>query len=246
MKMKAIIVDDERLARNVLRSLLEKASGIEIIGEAENISQAVNLVQTKNPDVVFLDIQLSGETGFDLFEEVPASFKTIFVTAFDEYAIRAFEVSALDYLLKPVNPVRLNQALEKLFAAGKDEEQIEKQKRVEFRPLEFDDRIFLETNSRSFFLKINRISHITSCREYTEVFTLQGQKFLIEKSLREWELRLPEKHFVRIHRSTIINIEHIQRIEGWFNRSYQIYLPNIPEPFVVSRRCAAKLKNKFG
>ena len=110
MKLKALIVDDERLARKELRSLLVEFSEIEILGEAENVSQALRVIESETPQVVFLDIQLAGETGFDLLEKVGAAdFKTVFVTAFDAYAIRAFEVNALDYLLKPVNPERLKK-----------------------------------------------------------------------------------------------------------------------------------------
>src|SRR4028118_1213491 len=115
MKLKALIVDDERLARKELRSLLADFSEVEIIGEADSVSQALDLIENKQPTIVFLDIQLTNETGFDLLEQVEsAEFKTVFVTAFDAYAIRAFEVNALDYLLKPVNPERLKKAIEKI------------------------------------------------------------------------------------------------------------------------------------
>jgi two-component system LytT family response regulator len=238
MKLKALIVDDERLARRELRSLLSKHDRIEIIGEAESIRQAESLIQAERPDVIFLDIQLSGETGFDLLEKVETDFKTIFVTAFDAYAIRAFEVNALDYLLKPVNPERLEKAIEKLL-----HDEISNSN--DLRPLEFDDRLFLEIGQRSVFLKINRISHIVAAGDYSEVLTGEGQKFLVEKPLREWEQRLPEKHFARIHRNCIVNLEQVERVESWFNRSYQIYLQGCAESFAVSRRYAAKLKLKF-
>jgi two-component system, LytTR family, response regulator len=240
-RLRAIIVDDERLARKELRSLLSDVAQIEVVGEAENIVQALQLIQTEKPQVLFLDIQLVGETGFDLLEKVGAAdFKTIFVTAFDAFAIRAFEVNALDYLLKPVNSERLKKAIEKLV------EEPEAAPRENLRRLEYDDRLFLELGQRSVFLKVNRISHILSSGDYSEVFTSDAQKFLVEKPLREWEARLPEKHFVRIHRGAIVNLECVERVESWFNRSYQIYLQNNREPLAVSRRYAAKLKEKFG
>lgn len=240
MKLKALIVDDERLARRELRSLLADFSEVEIIGEADSVNQALDLIENKQPTIVFLDIQLTNETGFDLLERVEsAEFKTIFVTAFDAYAIRAFEVNALDYLLKPVNPERLKKAIEKIV---KDEKSAENN----LRKLAFDDRLFLEMSGRSIFLKINRISHILAAGDYSEVFTIDGKKFLVEKPLREWETRLPEKHFIRIHRTSIINLECVERLESWFNRSYQIYLQNNREPLTVSRRYAAQLKQKFG
>ncbi|HEX8289070.1 MAG TPA: LytTR family DNA-binding domain-containing protein [Pyrinomonadaceae bacterium] len=242
--LKSLIVDDERLARKELRSLLADFAEIEIIGEAENCDQAAEIIEAKSPDAVFLDIQMRGETGFDLLERLPSvNFKTIFVTAFDAYALRAFEVNALDYLMKPVNPERLAQAVNKLFS---EEKSADSEKTKSLRPLELDDRLFVQTGARSIFLKIRTISHIVSAGDYSEVFTAEGRKLLVEKSLREWEARLPEKHFVRIHRAAIINLEYVEKVEDWFNRSYQIYLQNAREPLTASRRYAAKLKEKFG
>jgi two-component system LytT family response regulator len=238
MKLTAIIVDDERLARSELRLLLADFAEISIVGEAKNLTEAVNLIQVSKPDVVFLDIQLSHENGFDLLEKVEKDFKLIFVTAFDEFAIRAFEINALDYLLKPVNPERLAKTLERLF-------EIEEKREVTNRKLEYEDHLFIEIGERSRFLKISSIKCICADGDYTHVFTDDGKKHLITKLLKEWEDRLPEKHFVRIHRSTIVNLEFIEKVETWFSRSYQIYLRDIKEPLTVSRRYAAQLKLKF-
>lgn len=238
MKLTAIIVDDERLARRELLSLLSEFAEISIVGEAENLTEAVNLIQTQKPDVVFLDIQLSGENGFDLLEKVEKDFKLIFVTAFDEFAIRAFEINALDYLLKPVNPGRLAKTLERLLKT-------EEKKEVSWRKLEYEDRLFIEIGERSRFLKISSIKCIYADGDYTQIFTDDGKKHLVTKSLKEWEDRLPEKYFVRIHRSTIVNLEFIEKVETWFSRSYQIYLREMKEPLTVSRRYATQLKIKF-
>ena len=238
MKYKTIIVDDERLARREMRSLLaDFGEVIAVAGEAENLADAAELIEREKPQLVFLDIQLAGENGFDLLKMTEADFKLIFVTAFDAYAIRAFEVNALDYLLKPVNPERLAKAISRL----SEKEETEN----EFRPLEFDDRIFLETNSRSLFLKVCDISHIIAAGDYSEIFTVDRKKHLIEKSLREWELRRPEKYFLRIHRGTIINLEQIEFLEPWFNRTFQVQLKNYEQALAVSRRFAVKLKNRF-
>jgi len=238
MKYKTIIVDDERLARREMRRLLAEFDEITVAGEAENLSEAVLLIEREKPHIVFLDIQLSNENGFDLLEKTEHDFKLVFVTAFDAYAIRAFEVNALDYLLKPVNPERLAKAIDRLSEETRDE-------KTELRPFEFDDRIFLELGNRSGFLKVCDISHINSSGDYSEVFTIDKRKFLLEKSLREWEERLPEKHFLRIHRQTIINLEEIEEIETWFNRTFQVRLKNFLQPLAVSRRYAVKLKNRF-
>lgn len=238
MKYKTVIVDDERLARREMRRLLADFDRIEVAGEAENLSQAIDLIEAEKPQLVFLDIQLSNENGFDLLEKTARNFKLIFVTAFDAYAIRAFEVNALDYLLKPVNPERLAKAIARL----SEEKNAEKR---EARPLEFDDRIFLELGARSVFLKVCDISHINAAGDYTEIFTIDKRRLLVEKSLREWETRLPEKYFLRIHRATIINLEEIEEIETWFNRTFQVRMKNFQPRLAVSRRYAVKLKSKF-
>jgi two-component system LytT family response regulator len=238
MKYKTVIIDDERLARKEMHRLLAEFDEIDVVGEAENLSEAVELITNEKPKIVFLDVQLSNENGFDLLEKIKPNFKLIFVTAFDDYAIRAFEVNALDYLLKPVNPERLEKAISRL----KEEKQDEK---PELRPLEFEDRIFLELGERSIFLKVSEISHINAAGDYSEIFTVGKRKLLIEKPLREWEDRLPAKHFLRIHRQTIINLEEIDTIETWFNRTFQVRLKTFSQPLAVSRRYAIKLKNKF-
>ena len=232
---KALIIDDERLARARLRSMLTEFPDIEIAGEADNVFEAVKLIETIEPDVLFLDIQMPQASGFDLLEQVETNAKIIFVTAFDEYAIRAFEVNALDYLLKPVNPVRLRRAIERLSAPDEKTEKT-------FEP---DDFLFVDTGRRSKFIKISSIKCIVAADVYSEVFTDDGAKILLLKSLGEWEQRLPRKNFMRIHRSTIINLEFIERVEKRFNYSHRVYLEGINEPFVISRRYAVKLKDKF-
>jgi two-component system, LytTR family, response regulator len=241
LRLEAVIVDDERLARKELRSLLAAHPEVEVVAEADSVAAALAVLESERPDLLLLDIQLAGETGFDLLERAGAAdFKTIFVTAFDAYAIRAFEVNALDYLLKPVNPARLKRAIDKLLSRDPAPAAASP------RPLAIDDRIYLELGDRSVFLKIDRVTHIVAAGDYTEVFTAEGHKFLVEKPLREWEARLPEKFFARIHRNCIVNLEYVERVESWFNRSQQIFLRGRHEPLTVSRRHAARLKEKFG
>jgi two-component system LytT family response regulator len=233
----AILVDDERLARRELRSMLAEHEMIEVAGEAETVAQAAELIEVKKPDVLFLDIQLPGETGFDLLERISPACKVIFVTAFDAYAIRAFEVNALDYLLKPINPARLAQALERLMTQAPA---------APVRALEYEDRLFIEVDERSRFLKVSDIVVISAMGDYSQIFSSDGQKSLVLKPLKDWEERLPAKHFTRIHRSTIINVEYVERLESWFNRSYRIHLRQMAEPLVMSRRYAARFKTTFG
>ena len=235
----AIIVDDERLARKELRSMLAEHEIIDVVGEAETVTRAAELVSAKSPDVVFLDIQLPGETGFDLLAKISPACRIIFVTAFDAYAIRAFEVNALDYLLKPINPARLGQAIERLMIH-------DSASAAPVRALEYEDRLFIEVDEHSRFLKVSDIIAISAMGDYSQIFSCDGQKSLVLKPLKDWEERLPAKHFTRIHRSTIINVDYVERVESWFNRSYRIHIRQLPEPLVMSRRYAARFKTTFG
>lgn len=238
-KYRAIIIDDERLARNDLKSLLADYPSIEIVGEADNVPSALKLIQEKTPNLLFLDIQMPGETGFDLLEKIDQPVQVIFVTAFDEYAIQAFEVEAIDYLLKPVNPDRMKKTIERL---GHTEDTQLATK----RQLDISDTMFLTVNTHPRFVRISSIICIQSAGDYVEIVTSDGKKGLVQKSMTEWEERLPENYFCRIHRSTIINLEHIVRIEEWFNNAYRVYLRNIETPVEMSRRYAVKIKNKLG
>lgn len=238
-KYRAIIVDDERLSRKDLKSLLSDYNLIEVVGEADSVITAIKLINEKDPDLIFLDIQMPGESGFDLLDKIDLKAKVIFVTAFDEYAIRAFEVDAVDYLLKPVNPERLKSAIERLEREGLREV-------ITKRKLKYDDMMFIVINNHIKFLRVSSIACIQAAADYSEIITTDGKKGLVQKSMSEWEERLPENYFIRIHRSTIINMEYVDRVEEWFNNSYHVYLKNIDTPFIISRRYAAKIKERLG
>lgn len=235
-KLKAIIVDDERLARVNLRKLLVPHSEIEIVGETSSCIGALDLIKFYNPQLIFLDIQLSGETGFDLLEMIDSSIKIIFVTAYDEYAIRAFEVNAIDYLLKPLNPERLKASIDRLIIREKAQKQ-------EPRSYEYSDSIYVRLNNyASRFIKISSISSIEPVGNYSKIVTIEGKHCLVLKTLKQWQEELPDDNFVRIHRSSIVNIEHVDRIERNPETGHLAFLKNKQEPIEVSRRYARKLK----
>jgi two-component system LytT family response regulator len=219
-----------------LIALLGEHDQVTVIGEADDIPSAVEAIRALNPNLIFLDIQMPGASGFDLLEKMDVEAPVIFVTAYDEFAIRAFEVNALDYLLKPVNPERLAKALEKL----------EERKLPPGRKLNIDDRLFLMVGRFFKFLPVQGIVVIQAAGDYTEVRTADGSKGLTLKSMKEWETRLPPQHFVRIHRSTIINMDFIEKVDAWFNYSFRICVKGVKEPLVISRRYASKLKGKLG
>jgi two-component system, LytTR family, response regulator len=235
--MTALIVDDERLARQELRALLEAHPEIRVVGEAAGVEEAVRLLGREEPDVIFLDIQMPGESGFDLFARLPVSAKVVFVTAHDAHALRAFDVNALDYLLKPVAPARLAESITRL----REGQPVP----VPTRRFEMGDFVFLPVDGRSRFLRINQIVSIAAAGDATELVTADGGRGRVPRSLKAWEERLPEKQFVRIHREAIVNLQHVERIEEWSHESFHVHLRGQTAPFTLSRRYAARLRARF-
>jgi two-component system LytT family response regulator len=238
MPLRALLVDDERLARRELRRLLQAHPEVEIVGEAEAVAPALELVERLTPDVVFLDIQMPGESGFDLLEQARTPFRVVFVTAFDRHALRAFEVNALDYLLKPVHPRRLARALERLRDSTPP--------KPATRALDLDDRLFVEERGHGRFVKVAAIVAVRASGDYAELQCEGGETFLLAGPLKDWDERLPERHFVRVHRSTIVNLGFIDRIDAGGNHTYRVHLRGLPEPLVMSRRYAVRVRERFG
>ncbi|HZI28031.1 MAG TPA: LytTR family DNA-binding domain-containing protein [Gemmatimonadaceae bacterium] len=237
----AVLVDDERLARRELRTLLEEAHAeqLRVVGEADSVSDAARVVQATDADVVFLDIQLAGETGMDLLPLLGVDVDVVFVTAHDEYTLRAFEVNALDYLLKPVAPDRLGVTVNRLAAA-----QPPAPARAAVR---YEDRLFLRLGQERAFVRVRDIVAIEADGDGSTLHLAQQRaRKSSAKSLREWEQRLPDQHFVRIHRSTIVNLEYVERLEPWSHASQHVYLRGLPEPLTMSRRFGARLRERFG
>jgi two-component system LytT family response regulator len=216
--------------------LLEPFPEIQIAGEARSCSSALELISLHNPQLIFLDIQLSGETGFDLLELIDRSIKIIFVTAYEEYAIRAFDVNTVDYLSKPVNPERLREAIERV-------KNRENNQKSEKRSYEYSDSIHMPSNNyASRFIKVSSIKFIEPVGNYSKIVTIEGKRCLILKTLKQWQEELPDKYFVRIHRSRIVNKEHIDHFEKDLKTHHRAYMKNIPEPFEVSRRYSQMLR----
>ena len=237
----AVIVDDERLARRELRTLLEEAHAdqVHIVGEAATVADAARLVNATDADVVFLDIQLAGETGMDLLPLLAPDVEIVFVTAYDQYTLRAFEVNALDYLLKPVAPERLGVTVNRLAAA---------QPPVPSREtVTYADRLLLRLGEERVFVRVRDIVAIEADGDGSTLrLAPQLARKASTKSLREWEQRLPDRHFVRIHRSTIVNLEYVERLEAWSHASQHVYMRGLKEPLTMSRRFGARLRDRFG
>jgi two-component system, LytTR family, response regulator len=233
--MRTIIVDDERLARQELKSLLAEYKEIEIIAECSNAEEAKQKINELKPDLVFMDIQMPGKTGLELLEEISSLPEVVFVTAYDEYAIKAFEINALDYLLKPVQPERLGETIKKLFHKENSE------KKENNSILADDDHVFLKDGEKCWFVKLSDLRLFESEGNYVRVL-FNTSKPLILRSLNNLETRLPAKSFFRASRKHIVNLKYIETIENWFNGGLMVKLKT-GEQVEISRRQAVKLKD---
>jgi len=239
--IKAIIIDDERLARNELKKLLMDFPEIEVVAEAANAGEGIEKIENINPDLVFLDIQMPGKTGFDMLAELDKAPHVIFTTAYDEYALKAFEVNALDYLLKPVEPKRLSDAIQKLhLQEEKDPGGNGSVINVNRSILSENDQVFVKDGERCWFVKLSDIRLFESVGNYAKVY-FATNKPLILKSLNALEERLDEKTFFRANRKHIVNLRMIDKIEPYFNGGLLLELKG-GEKIEVSRRQTVKFK----
>jgi two-component system LytT family response regulator len=236
---KAIIIDDERLARNELKKLLSDFPEIEIIGEAANATEGIEKIDQLMPDLIFLDIQMPGKTGFDMLLELDRAPHVIFTTAYDEFALKAFEVNALDYLMKPVEPKRLADALHKL-QLTEEKEMAATLASVHRGMLGENDQVFVKDGERCWFVKLSEVRLFESVGNYAKVF-FGSNKPLILKSLNALEERLDERIFFRANRKHIVNLRMIEKVEPYFNGGLLLDL-KAGEKVEVSRRQAVKFK----
>ncbi|MFM9909952.1 MAG: LytR/AlgR family response regulator transcription factor [Chitinophagaceae bacterium] len=238
--IKAIIIDDERLARNELKKLLLDYPEIEVVAEAANAGEGIEKIEQMNPELIFLDIQMPGKTGFDLLAELDRIPNVIFTTAYDEYALKAFEVNALDYLLKPIEPKRLADAVQKLHLQEERDTGTDGTENINRSTLYEHDQVFVKDGERCWFVKLNEIRLFESVGNYAKVY-FSTNKPLILKSLNALEERLDEKTFFRANRKHIINLRLIEKIEPYFNGGLLLELKG-GEKIEVSRRQTVKFK----
>lgn len=236
--MRAIIIDDERLARKELNNLLKDYNEIEIIAEAINAEDAYEKINRLNPDLLFLDIQMPGKSGFDLLEMLDRVPYVIFTTAYDEYALKAFEVNALDYLLKPIQPERLGESIGKLLK--KQYAQISYQPDDRIKKLGIDDQVFVKDGDKCWFVKLADVRLFESDGNYIKVY-FDHFKPMIHKSLNALDERLDDRTFFRASRKHIINLRWVEKIEPWFNGGLLVQLKG-GDKIEVSRRQSSKFK----
>lgn len=235
--MRTIIVDDERLARKELSGLLSKFEHIEVVGEFGNADEALAGIEQLKPDLIFLDIQMPGKNGFELLDELEVVPKVIFVTAYDDFALRAFEKNAVDYLLKPVEEDRLAEAIQKALL---HEEQTENDILMRSGRLGQEDQVFLKDGDKCWFIPLSDVRLFESEGNYVRVFFHQS-KPLILKSLNNLEDRL-DHTFFRTNRKFIVNLKWVQSVENWFNGGLRLTLKDGTQ-VEVSRRQSARFRD---
>ncbi|MCM0059718.1 MAG: response regulator [Algoriphagus sp.] len=239
--MRALVIDDERLARKELINLLNQLETVEVVGEAVNVEDAKEKIDQLQPDVIFLDIQMPEKTGFDLLEELDNLPHVIFTTAYDEYALKAFQVNALDYLLKPIEPKRLEDAVLKLQGKMEGIAKREEQEGLgNSKKLTLEDQVFVKDGDRCWFVRLSNVRLFESDGNYIKVY-FDNFKPMIHKSLNALDERLDEKSFFRASRKHIINLGWVEGIEPWFNGGLVVTLKG-GDRIEVSRRQAARFK----
>lgn len=242
-KYKTLVIDDERLAREELKSILADFSQIDIIGEARNGDEGIEMIADLEPDLIFLDVSMPGMTGFEMLKKLEHIPRVIFVTAYDEFALKAFEVNALDYILKPLDPNRLSEALDKLKSSDEDEFESDEPIEELNRKLGVNDKVFIKDGEKCYFVKLSEVRMFESDGNYVKVY-FDKNRPLILRSLNSFEERLDVTHFFRANRKFIINLDWVVGIENWFNGGLQVEL-RTGDKVEVSRRQAIRFREIF-
>lgn len=232
--MKTLIIDDTRLARSELAYLLGSHDDIEVVGEAENGKKALELIRKTTPELIFLDIQMPGMSGFEMLEQLDETPEVIFVTAYDEFAIKAFDYNALDYLQKPVTPERLQSALDKVREKRKSRNIAAK------KIMQEDSQVFVKDGDDCWFVTLRDIRLFEVSNNYTRIY-FKDVKPMIPKTLNYLETRLDPEVFFRANRQQIINMKWVDRVTPWFSGTLRVFLKD-GTTVDVSRRQTLRLK----
>ncbi|MFY8037294.1 MAG: LytR/AlgR family response regulator transcription factor [Cyclobacteriaceae bacterium] len=234
--IKTILIDDEPLAIAELQSMLGAYTEIDVIAVSNDAKEGIEQIQQLSPQLLFLDINMPGKSGFDLLSELSYAPEVIFVTAYDQFAIKAFEVNALDYILKPVNPERLKEAITKV---------IRKLTQTEGeKALDINKRIFIKDGEQCFFVPIHQIFYVESVGNYVRLY-FRDKKAMLHRSLNYLEEKLPEEHFFRTSRQEMINVNYIKNIVPYFSNTLQVEMESGIK-IDLSQRQSVKFKEKMG
>lgn len=247
MKINCIIIDDEKLARELLIEFLEPYTDIEIVAECSNGKDAVEKINDLKPQLIFLDVQMPGMDGFDVLENLDHKPFVIFTTAYDQYAIKAFDKSAIDYLLKPLDEDRFRLAVQRASERiGAEENNVEELissiKGTLDSGAKFSTHLFVQKSEKLLNIEVKDIIHLEASGDYT-VLTTKADQFLSSSGIGKLEERLDPEVFIRIHRSSIINLNFLKEIEKHFNGGLIVKMEN-GKSFPVSRTYAKQIRKK--
>lgn len=242
--IKSVVVDDVDLMRITLKKVLDGFPNIEIVGEASDYESARKVINDTKPDLVFLDIDLNGLTSIDLLNEITCEPKIIFITSHPDFAIKAFELNAVDYILKPISSERLKRAIDRVTELGSEGSSgtVMDENQERFKP---DQIILLNFDGKLTFIKIKDINYIEAFGNYTKIHMNDGKLSITYNSIKNWDNRLPDDVFIQIHRSTIVNLLNVSKIEKWTNDTGRLFLKGIEKPFEISRSYFFQIKKKY-
>jgi two-component system, LytTR family, response regulator len=242
---RALIIDDEPPARAALRGLLRAHPEVALAGEADSIAEAQTALARSDYDLVFLDIQLRGGTGFDLVPHVRPEARIVFVTAYDQHAVRAFEINALDYLIKPVRPQRLAEALRRLGGASVTAA-LSEQGPAASAAFAFTDLVHFKIgNGTTRFVALADIAAIESAENYSEAHLAGGTRLFVRRTMKAWEDALPATHFARVHRATIINLTRYRGSDRQTDETTLLHVDGLAEPVRASFRYLPDLRARL-
>jgi two-component system LytT family response regulator len=256
--LRAYLVDDEALALKRLNKLLAATDSVEVVGSTTDQAKAISFLESHQVDVLFLDIQMPGMNGFELLARLETQPVVIFTTAYDKYALKAFEVNSVDYLLKPIEPQQLERALEKVRRLGETASAIQVRAQIQSlaRSLAVElpssaspssDRMSFRVGDRIQFVDLNRITHFWSEDKVTFAATEEGAKYIADQSITDLKEKLGSKGFVRIHRATLVNLAFVDELHRWFGGRMLIRLKDKNQTkLTVSRAQTKTLRDRLG
>lgn len=244
MAFSTVIIEDSPIYLKVLEELVRENKDLELIASTTDFIEGKTILQTMIPDLILLDVEIGDMTSFDLIPFINPQSRVIFVTSHTEYAVKAFEVSAIDYLVKPVTKQRLQQAIQRfkdsmegIGSNGTSAESDEK--------FSMDQRIMVAADDRYVLIEVSEIMYIEALGNYVQIYIGPEKRLVTYGSVKNWSNRLPEKFFFQIHRSTVINLDFLERIEKYTNDTGRAYLKGKPEPLEISRNFFSLMKKTF-
>jgi two-component system LytT family response regulator len=240
--IRAVLVDDVEVMRITLKKVLEQFPHIQLVGEASTFDEAKDIINQLQPDLVFLDIDLNGLTSIDLISEINCAPKIIFITSHENFAIKAFELNAVDYIIKPVSAKRISKAIERITTPVEELAEAGTENDENFQS---DQIILLNFDNKMNFIKISDINYIEAYGNYTKVYMTDGKLSITYNSIKNWDAKLPVDVFIQIHRSTIVNLLNVQKIEKWTNDTGRLHLKGVEKPFEISRSYFFQIKKKY-